>query len=127
MGANVFVMPGAGCRLGFYDILQKQILHSRYKEPVFIEAPALTTIIRTTEASSLTTIPTSIQIILLKKNQIGLLSTKYLTRCILEKIIHLSDHNLYYSKYCKETRTSHVKGHASLKILDNAVHAKEFY
>ena len=25
-GANVFVMPGAGCRLGFYDILQKQIL-----------------------------------------------------------------------------------------------------
>jgi len=26
-GANVFVMPGVGCRLGFYDILQKQILH----------------------------------------------------------------------------------------------------
>jgi len=26
-GANVFVMPGAGCRLGLYDILQKQILH----------------------------------------------------------------------------------------------------
>ena len=25
-GANVFVMPGVGCRLGFYDILQKQIL-----------------------------------------------------------------------------------------------------
>jgi predicted nucleotide-binding protein (sugar kinase/HSP70/actin superfamily) len=25
-GANVFVMPGAGCRLGFYDILQEQIL-----------------------------------------------------------------------------------------------------
>ncbi|MCL2526466.1 MAG: hypothetical protein FWE46_05425 [Coriobacteriia bacterium] len=25
-GANVFIMPGAGCRLGFYDILQKQIL-----------------------------------------------------------------------------------------------------
>lgn len=25
-GANVLVMPGAGCRLGFYDILQKQIL-----------------------------------------------------------------------------------------------------
>lgn len=25
-GANVFVMPGAGCRLGFYDILQKQVL-----------------------------------------------------------------------------------------------------
>lgn len=26
LGANVFVMPGAGCRLGFYDILQNQIL-----------------------------------------------------------------------------------------------------
>ena len=26
LGANVFVMPGAGCRLGFYDILQKQVL-----------------------------------------------------------------------------------------------------
>ncbi|MCL2841296.1 MAG: hypothetical protein FWE05_11045 [Defluviitaleaceae bacterium] len=26
MGANVFIMPGAGCRLGFYDVLQKQIL-----------------------------------------------------------------------------------------------------
>ena len=26
-GANVFVMPGAACRLGFYDILQKQILN----------------------------------------------------------------------------------------------------
>ncbi|MCL2851596.1 MAG: hypothetical protein FWE20_00980 [Defluviitaleaceae bacterium] len=26
MGANVFVMPGAGCRLGFYDILQQQVL-----------------------------------------------------------------------------------------------------
>ena len=26
IGANVLVMPGAGCRLGFYDILQKQIL-----------------------------------------------------------------------------------------------------
>lgn len=25
-GANVFVMPGVGCRLGFYDILQKQVL-----------------------------------------------------------------------------------------------------
>lgn len=25
-GANVFVMPGFGCRLGYYDILQKQIL-----------------------------------------------------------------------------------------------------
>lgn len=25
-GANVFIMPGAGCRLGFYDILQRQIL-----------------------------------------------------------------------------------------------------
>jgi len=25
-GANVFVMPGVGCRLGYYDILQKQIL-----------------------------------------------------------------------------------------------------
>ncbi|MCL1914009.1 MAG: hypothetical protein FWG10_09075 [Eubacteriaceae bacterium] len=25
-GANVFIMPGAGCRLGFYDILQEQIL-----------------------------------------------------------------------------------------------------
>ena len=25
-GANVLVMPGAGCRLGFYDLLQKQIL-----------------------------------------------------------------------------------------------------
>jgi len=25
-GANVIVVPGAGCRLGFYDILQKQIL-----------------------------------------------------------------------------------------------------
>ena len=25
-GANVLVMPGAGCRLGFYDILQEQIL-----------------------------------------------------------------------------------------------------
>jgi len=25
-GANVFIMPGVGCRLGFYDILQKQIL-----------------------------------------------------------------------------------------------------
>ena len=25
-GANVFVMPGAGCRLGFYDILQRQVL-----------------------------------------------------------------------------------------------------
>ena len=25
-GANVFLMPGVGCRLGFYDILQKQIL-----------------------------------------------------------------------------------------------------
>jgi len=25
-GANVFVMPGVGCRLGLYDILQKQIL-----------------------------------------------------------------------------------------------------
>ena len=26
MGANMFVMPGAGCRLGFYDILQKRVL-----------------------------------------------------------------------------------------------------
>ena len=26
LGANVFIMPGAGCRLGFYDILQRQIL-----------------------------------------------------------------------------------------------------
>jgi predicted nucleotide-binding protein (sugar kinase/HSP70/actin superfamily) len=26
LGANVFVMPGAGCRLGFYDLLQHQIL-----------------------------------------------------------------------------------------------------
>jgi len=26
-GANVFVMPGFGCRLGYYDILQKQILN----------------------------------------------------------------------------------------------------
>ncbi|MCL2746522.1 MAG: hypothetical protein FWE48_05495, partial [Coriobacteriia bacterium] len=25
-GANVVIMPGAGCRLGFYDILQRQIL-----------------------------------------------------------------------------------------------------
>ena len=25
-GANAFIMPGFGCRLGFYDILQKQIL-----------------------------------------------------------------------------------------------------
>ncbi|MCL2438169.1 MAG: hypothetical protein FWE48_00660 [Coriobacteriia bacterium] len=25
-GANVFIMPGAGCRLGFYDILQRQVL-----------------------------------------------------------------------------------------------------
>jgi len=25
-GANVFIMPGFGCRLGYYDILQKQIL-----------------------------------------------------------------------------------------------------
>lgn len=25
-GANLFVMPGSGCRLGLYDILQKQIL-----------------------------------------------------------------------------------------------------
>ena len=25
-GANVFVMPGTGCRLGLYDILQKQVL-----------------------------------------------------------------------------------------------------
>ena len=25
-GANVFIMPGFGCRLGFYDILQQQIL-----------------------------------------------------------------------------------------------------
>lgn len=25
-GANLFIMPGAGCRLGFYDILQKQVL-----------------------------------------------------------------------------------------------------
>jgi predicted nucleotide-binding protein (sugar kinase/HSP70/actin superfamily) len=25
-GANVLIMPGAGCRLGFYDILQEQIL-----------------------------------------------------------------------------------------------------
>jgi len=26
-GANVFIMPGVGCRLGFYDILQQQILN----------------------------------------------------------------------------------------------------
>ena len=26
-GANVFIMPGAGCRLGLYDILQQQIMH----------------------------------------------------------------------------------------------------
>lgn len=25
-GANVFIMPGVGCRLGFYDILQRQVL-----------------------------------------------------------------------------------------------------
>ena len=25
-GVNVFIMPGFGCRLGYYDILQKQIL-----------------------------------------------------------------------------------------------------
>lgn len=42
-GANVLVMPGAGCRLGFYDILQKQILsdmgHDIEMLPLFDYAP----------------------------------------------------------------------------------------
>jgi len=64
---------------------------------------------------------------LLEKNQIGLFSTKYLTRCILEKII------IYLTVICttpnkvKEIRTLHMKGHASLKIPQNVVHATGFY
>lgn len=46
MGANVFVMPGTGCRLGFYDILQKQILTDLGYEiemfPLFDYIPSVT-------------------------------------------------------------------------------------
>jgi len=44
-GANVFIMPGVGCRLGFYDILHKQILEDLGYEcemiPLFDYIPTL--------------------------------------------------------------------------------------